>query len=35
MLAYGATRVVSGVHGAGGQPALVVLLAQGPSIETS
>jgi hypothetical protein len=35
MLAYGATRVVSGVYGAGGQPTLVVLLAQGPSIETS
>jgi hypothetical protein len=31
MLAYGATRVVSGVYGAGGQPTLVVLLAQGPS----
>lgn len=35
MLAYGATRVVSGVYGAGGQPSLVVLLAQGPNIETS
>ena len=35
MLAYGATRVVSGVYGAGGQPTLVVLLAQGPNIETS
>jgi hypothetical protein len=35
MLAYGATRVVSGVYGAGGQPTLVVLLAQGPNIETT
>jgi hypothetical protein len=35
MLDYGATRVVSGVYGAGGQPTLVVLLAQGPNIETS
>ncbi len=35
MLAYGATRVVSGVYGAGGHPTLVVLLAQGPDMETS
>jgi hypothetical protein len=35
MLAYGATHVVSGVYGLGGRPALVVLLAQGPSIETT
>jgi hypothetical protein len=35
MLAYGATRVVSGVYGTGGHPTLVVLLAQGPNIETS
>jgi hypothetical protein len=34
-LAYGATRVVSGVYGAGGQASLVVLLAQGPNIRTS
>lgn len=31
----GATRVVSGVYGLGGQAALVVLLAQGPNIETT
>jgi hypothetical protein len=35
MLEYGATRVVSGVYGAGGQPTLVVLLAQGANIETT
>ena len=35
MLAAGATRVVSGVYGIAGQPTLVVLLAQGPNIETS
>jgi hypothetical protein len=35
MLAYGATHVVSGVYGLDGQPTLVVLLAQGPNIETS
>jgi hypothetical protein len=35
MLEYGATRVVSGVYGAGGHPTLVVLLAQGPNIQTS
>jgi hypothetical protein len=35
MLAYGATRVVSGVYGAGGQPTLVVLLAQGPDTGTT
>ncbi len=35
MLAYGATRVVSGVYGVGGHPTLVVLLAQGPNIQTS
>lgn len=35
MLAYGATRVVSGVYGVGGTPTLVVLLAQGPNIQTS
>lgn len=34
MLAYGATRVVSGVYGTGGHPMLVVLLAQGPDMET-
>jgi hypothetical protein len=32
---YGATRVVSGVYGNAGRPTLVVLLAQGPNIETS
>ena len=31
----GATHVVSGVYGAAGQATLVVLLAQGPNIETS
>ncbi|MGA7987923.1 MAG: hypothetical protein WCB51_05935, partial [Candidatus Dormiibacterota bacterium] len=35
MLAYGATRVVSGVYGVGGHPRLVVLLAQGLNIQTS
>jgi hypothetical protein len=35
MLAYGATHVVSGVYGLGGRPTLVVLLAQGPGIETT
>jgi hypothetical protein len=35
MLAYGATRVVSGVYGAGGHPTLVVLLAQGPNVGTT
>jgi hypothetical protein len=35
MLAYGATRVVSGVYGVSGHPTLVVLLAQGPNIETT
>ncbi len=35
MQVYGATRVVSGVYGAGGHPTLVVLLAQGPSIRAS
>jgi hypothetical protein len=31
----GATKVVSGVYGEAGHPMLVVLLAQGPNIETS
>lgn len=35
MLAYGATQVVSGVYGVSGHPALVVLLAQDPSVETT
>ncbi|MHB8490068.1 MAG: hypothetical protein ACYDCS_12975 [Candidatus Dormibacteria bacterium] len=35
MQAHGATRVVSGAYGQAGRPTLVVLLAQGPSIETS
>jgi hypothetical protein len=35
MLASGATRVVSGVYGLAGHPTLVLLLAQGPNIETS
>ena len=35
MQQYGATHVVSGVYGADGRATLVVLLAQGPSIETS
>jgi hypothetical protein len=35
MQEHGATRVVSGVYGEGGRPTLVVLLAQGPNIETS
>ena len=35
MQQHGATRVVSGVYGQAGRPALVVLLAQGPNIETT
>jgi hypothetical protein len=35
MLAYGATKVVSGVYGTAGRPMLVVLLAQGPNIEAT
>jgi len=35
MQVYGATRVVSGVYGAGGHPTLVVLLAQGAGIEAT
>ena len=35
MQVYGATRVVSGVYGAGGHPTLVVLLAQGASIKAT
>jgi hypothetical protein len=31
----GATRVVSGVYGQSGRPSLLVLLAQGPNIETT
>jgi hypothetical protein len=31
----GATRVVSGIYGTAGRPTLVVLLAQGPNIETT
>jgi hypothetical protein len=35
MQQYGATRVASGVYGEAGRATLVVLLAQGPNIETS
>jgi hypothetical protein len=35
MQQYGATHVVSGVYGAAGRATLIVLLAQGPNIETS
>jgi hypothetical protein len=35
MQEHGATRVVSGVYGQAGHATLVVLLAQGPNIETS
>jgi hypothetical protein len=35
MQQYGATHVVSGVYGASGRATLIVLLAQGPNIETS
>ena len=35
MQQHGATHVVSGVYGQAGRAALVVLLAQGPNIETT
>jgi hypothetical protein len=35
MQQYGATHVVSGVYGEAGHATLVVLLAQGPNIETN
>jgi hypothetical protein len=35
MLAYGATQVVSGVYGVSGHPMLVVVLAQGPDIQST